>query len=206
MKHASQQRTAGVGMAVGALVIGSTFWLSCQPGELPCEQNDQWRALCDPQGAGGSGGTPSPGPTGGAPPAAPAALSATTPIMNCAQWPTLGDMDKFFANRCGVNATCHASGAPWTDMQKQGVWQRFTTDATSKAKVSCSGAPLANTGNWRESVIWTKTQTPASCPTGGGGSAGLTMPPQMLYEPKMALLSAAELTCLEGFLKALGGK
>jgi hypothetical protein len=124
--------------------------------------------------------------------------------MNCQQWPTLGDMDKFFANRCGVNATCHASGAPWTDMQKQGVWERFKTAGTDKAKFSCMGGQLVNTANWRESVIWTKTQTPATC--AGGGTAGVTMPPQAGFEPKMPVLSAAELTCLEGFLKAMGSR
>jgi hypothetical protein len=122
--------------------------------------------------------------------------------MDCAMWPTLGDMDKFFLMRCGLNSTCHGTGALWTDMQKQGAWERFKTD---KAKVSCMGGQLANPTNWQDSVLWTKTQSPASCP-GGTGSAGLTMPPQMTYEPKTMALSPAELKCLEGYLKAIGGK
>jgi hypothetical protein len=197
MKHASQQRTAGVGMAVGALIFGSTLWISCQPGELPCDQNDQWRALCD-QPAGAPTPPPPAAPPPGGQPAPTGSVSAATPIMNCTQWPTLGDMDKFFANRCGVNATCHAAMSPWTDMQKTGVWERFKTE---KAKITCSGSQLVNTANWRESVIWIKTQTPATCP--GGAPGGQTMPPQMLYEPKMMALTPAELTCLEGFLKAI---
>ncbi len=133
------------------------------------------------------------------------AVNAATPVANCAQWPTLGDMDKFFAMRCGVNTTCHATGAVWTDMQKTGMWQRLITDASSNAKVSCAGSKLANGGNWRDSVLWLKVQSPATCP-GGTGAAGLSMPPQMTYEPKMAALNQAELNCLEGFLKAVTGK
>jgi hypothetical protein len=208
MKHASQQRTAGGGMAVGVLIFGSVFWLSCQPGELPCDQ-DQWQAICAGQTAGGAGGSTTPPPAaapgggGAAPPSAapPAAVTATTAVMDCAMWPTLGDMDKFFLMRCGVSASCHGTGALWTDMQKQGVWERFKTD---KAKVSCMGSQLANPTSWSDSVIWRKTQSPAMCP-GGSGSAGLTMPPQMTYEPKMPALSQAELKCLEGFLKAISG-
>jgi hypothetical protein len=207
MKHASQQRTAGVGMAVGALIFGTVLWSSCQPGELPCNE-EQWKGICE-QAAGGAGGSaappsqPAPGAGGatGAPPPPAAAISASTPVMDCAMWPTLGDMDKFFLMRCGVNATCHGTGALWTDMQKQGAWERFKTD---KAKVSCMGGQLANTANWRDSVLWTKTQSPAACP-GGSGSAGLTMPPQMTYEPKLPVLSPAESKCLEGFLKAISG-
>jgi hypothetical protein len=204
MKHASQQRTAGVGKVVGALVFGSVLWLSCQPGELPCD-SPEWQMVCtQPASATGSGTPPATGGAGGgAPPAA--AISATTPIANCGQWPTLGDMDKFFAMRCGVNATCHGTGAVWTDMQKAGMWKTVTTDLTANAKVSCAGQKLANPTNWRESVLWLKTQSPASCP-GGAANAGLTMPPQMTYEPKLPVLNQTEIACLEGFLKAVTGK
>jgi hypothetical protein len=208
MKHASQQRTAGVGTVVGAVIFGSVLWLSCQPGELPCDSSPQWQEACAQMA--GAPGTPPPGAAPGGPPAMspppPPPVNAATPVMNCAQWPTVGDMDKFFAMRCGVNSICHGTNTVWTDMQKTGMWQRvIATDMNSKAKVSCAGGPLANGANWRESVLWTKVQSPATCP-GGSGVPGATMPPQMMYEPKMPLLNQSELNCLEGFLKAVTGK
>ena len=208
MMHASQQRKAGVGMAaVGALVLGSAFGLSCQPGDLPCDQSSEWRTLCD-QAAGGTGGTAAPTPpatggTGGsvAMPPAPGVVSAATAVMGCAQFDTVGKMDAFFAMRCGVSNLCHGAGTAWTSMPAQNAFEKFKT---AKAAVSCSGGPLANAANWRESVLWTKTQTPAGCPP-GSSSPGLTMPPQMTFEPKMAVLTAPEMACLEGYLKAITG-
>ena len=46
-------------------------------------------------------------------------------------------------------------------MPAQNAFERFKAD---KAKFSCSGGSLANATNWRDSVLWTKTQNPAACP------------------------------------------
>ena len=217
MKHASQQRTAGVGMAAGALFLGSALWLSCQPGELPCDRSVEWQAVCD-QAAGGVGGDPGPTGAGGAGGAAPASPppgsggmpTAATVVQNCAQWPTLGDMDRFFANRCGAGGTgtCHnmSTAGIWNDMFSKDVWKRLQTEG---GKSSCKGAKLINTEKWSESLVLAKVQpgTPV-CPPGSmpGAMPGIAMPPQMGFEPKMALLNADEMKCLENYLKAIAGK
>jgi hypothetical protein len=122
-------------------------------------------------------------------------------MTGCDQYKTVGAMDAFFAMRCGVSSLCHGAGTAWTTMPAQNAFERFKAD---KAKVSCGGAPLANATNWRESVVWTKTQMPAACPP-GSANPGVTMPPQS-FEPKMPVLTAPEMACLEGYLKAITGK
>ena len=211
MKHASQQRTTGVGRAVGALIFGSALWLSCQPGELPCDRSADWQAVCG-QAAGGVGGDPTPaggagGAGGAAPPAAAGAPSAATTVKDCAMWPTLGDMDRFFASRCGAGGTgtCHnmATAGIWNDMFSANVWRRLQTE---KGKSSCKGAKLINADKWSESLILAKIQGTPACPPDGTGMAGIQMPPQMGFEPKMAVLNADEIKCIENYLKAIAGK
>ena len=145
--------------------------------------------------------------TGGTGGAAPAVVSATTAVADCAQWPTLGDMDRFFAARCGLDRNCHGAGTAWTVMPVQGVWDQFTKDATSAAKLSCAGGKLASRTSWTGSVLWTKTQTPVlPCPSGSTSTTpGLSMPPQKDFTPLTDPLTPVELKCLEGFLKAIAG-
>jgi hypothetical protein len=200
MTNAPRRRKASLA-AGGALALLSILgWLSCQPGELPCDSSPQWQEVCleAMTGTGGTGGAPT-GGTGGTPPG----LSDSTSIADCAQWKTLGEMDAFFSARCGVNNLCHGDRSAWTVMPTEGVWEKFTTESTSKAALSCGGGRLVNQTAWAESVLWTKTQTPASCPPGTNNVVGLTMPPQMGYEPKMDPLRPEELKCLEGFLRAI---
>jgi hypothetical protein len=87
-------------------------------------------------------------------------------------------------------------------MPATGAWELFRT---AKTKISCTGGSLVNADNWRDSVLWMKTQSPASCPP-GAANPGLTMPPQMGYTPMMPSLNADEIGCLEGFLKAITGE
>jgi hypothetical protein len=144
MKKAPQSRVAGVGTAVGAVILGSVMWLGCQPGALPCEKDD-WKGICAGNdsgvsvattggSSGGNNGGSSGGNTGGssggtggsgAPPAA-GKPTASTPVADCGMYKTLGDMDTFFEMKCGSNgAACHGSGAPFGDFKGNKMWERF---------------------------------------------------------------------------------
>lgn len=180
-----------------ALIVASTLCVACPAGSLPCDESPEWNAVCELQAAGGAGGSPSGGAAG-----TPGLLSAITPVANCAKWPTIGAMDQFFVGRCGLTPSCHGTGTVWTDMQRPNAWERFNKEGTSRANVSCKGGFLAHPTNWPDSVLWTKTRAPTICPPGTTGMAGLTMPPQMTYDPKTPLLSPEEDNCLEGFLRA----
>ena len=210
MKHIHQNPVvAGVGTAVGAVIFASVL-LGCAPGKLPCD-DPAWKEVCESDGGGGvvNGGAPggsggmsgnsggmggSSGGMGGG-----AGISASTTI-NCSEYPTIGDMDKFFAMRCGAAAACHAMAIPWTDMKAPEVWKRL---ADKNSTVSCKDAKLIDTKTWSNSVILAKTKTPVACPP-GGSNPGLPMPPANMM-PMMAPLSAAETTCLENYLKKIAG-
>jgi hypothetical protein len=128
-------------------------------------------------------------------------------VRDCAQWPTLGDMDRFFQNRCGAGGTgtCHntATAGIWNDMFSKDVWKRLQTEV---GKSSCRGAKLINKDKWSDSLILAKIQGTPACPPGGTGMAGTSMPPQAGFEPKMAVLNADETKCIENFLKAISGQ
>jgi hypothetical protein len=203
MRSAPQRRKTILETATGAMVLASALWVSCQPGELPCDSSPDWRAICGP-GAGGTGGTGGMGGAGGGGPGAPSAMTA---VADCAKWPTLGDMDKFFGMRCAAGTSCHVTtSAPlWTDMQTKDVWQRLKD---KKPITSCNAGALINSTNWRDSVLWMKVQpggAMAMCPA-GAMSPGATMPPQAGFEPKLDPVSDEERKCLEGFLRAATGQ
>jgi hypothetical protein len=196
MRHAPRGWKVGIGRAAAGMVLAGVFGSSCQPGELPCDKNAEWRALCD-EANGGSGGTGGMGGNTGT-------ANAMTVVADCTRWPTLGDMDKFFNNRCAAGTSCHvtASAPLWTDMQTPEVWRRLR----DKSPVtSCKSAKLIDPADWRNSVIWAKVQAgTTTCPPGATSAAGIAMPPQMGFEPKLEPVSAEELKCLEGFLRAAG--
>jgi hypothetical protein len=193
------------------------LFLSCQPGELPCDRSQDWQQLCA-QAAGGVGGDTPTGGAGGAggastptgTPPAPGSPTADTPVKECAKYPTLGAMDQFFAARCGAGGTgsCHITGtaAIWNDMFSKDVWRRLQTEP---AKSSCKGAAkMINAEKWSESLILAKIQPMPVCPPGpmAGASAGIPMPPQAGFQPLMEALKPDEVKCIENFLKAIAGK
>jgi hypothetical protein len=128
-----------------------------------------------------------------------------TAVADCPKWPTLGEMDKFFAMRCAAGMLCHVktSAAIWSDMETKDVWQRLKD---KKPISACNAGTLINSTNWRDSVIWAKVQ-PGNMPVcpAGAASPGVMMPPQMGYEPKLEPVSDEERKCLEGFLRAATG-
>jgi hypothetical protein len=213
-RQAKQISRLNGGAAV--LVVGVWVLAACQAGELPCTKDDEWKAICAGSkasggtgggaagsgggGGGGSGGAMADaGGTGGKP---AGTLSKDTPIANCAAYPTVGKMDDFFSMRCGVNATCHGAGAPWTAMAGADVWMALKD---AMPKIDCRMDKVVDSGDWAKSLVWVKTRSPGppACPT-PGGVAGVLMPPADL-PPKMPVLTADENTCLQGFLKAIAG-
>ncbi len=210
MKQAHQQSKKSLWMVAGLSLLGGAAWLSCQPGELPCDSTPEWQQICAKTGgAGGSGGSGGGMPMGGA--GGGPVVDRNTPVKDCTQWKTLGEMDKFFLNRCAAGggtegAQCHVSSnaAVWSDFTAADVWSRLKD---KEPKISCKGAKMINSGTWGDSVILAKvkagTGTPM-CPP-GGSNPGVGMPPQATFTPKMDLLTADETKCLENFLKAIAG-
>jgi hypothetical protein len=202
MKETHRDRAAAPGTIVGAVVFGALL-ASCAPGKLPCDKDEQWRAICaDPgTGMGGAGGMGGGGGMGGA----PMAVTAATTI-DCAMYPTVGDMDKFFAARCGLDNNCHATPT-FKDLKSANVFSRLKTGATlAKSAVYCGGSDVIDTADWQKSILWVATRVPkANCP--GQGTIIRTMPPQEPANvmPKEPPLTADENACLEKYLKAIAG-
>jgi hypothetical protein len=176
---------------------------ACAPPDLPCTKDDTWKAICKEtpvdsvRGAGGtsgSGGSPSGSGGAMAMDAYPPGPTAKTAVADCPAYPTLGDMDKFFQNRCANTGACHPSPQLFGDYKSPNVWERVTTMKTIGA---CGGSFFADpSGDHTKGVIWAKTQEKPTCPN--GASAGTRMP-----NPPAMALDAAEMKCLENFLKAL---
>lgn len=40
-------RVFGIGVVMSLLVTAAALWSACQPGVLPCEQDPEWKALCE---------------------------------------------------------------------------------------------------------------------------------------------------------------
>jgi hypothetical protein len=211
MKQAQQQQSKRSFPIVLALVslLGGAAWLSCQPGELPCDSTPEWQAVCKREG--GAGGTGGGSPMGGAGGMAPV-VNKDTAVMDCAQWKTLGEMDKFFSARCagdGAATQCHvsANAAAWNDFTAADIWMRLK-DQPPKFACKGGGSKLINTATWADSVILAKAKAGAGTPMcpAGSNTPGLGMPPQSTFMPKMDVLSADETKCLENYLKAIAGK
>jgi hypothetical protein len=204
MNTALRTRLAGVGTALGAVVLSSIAWVGCQPGSLPCDQDD-WQKICEGNGvsvattggssggsggSGGGGGASNMGGNGGT---APVGDIGAKMIANCSMFATVKDMDKFFDMRCGKNATCHGAGSGFGEIHGPDFYKMAPT---LKTKFACANTVLADTGDYKNGMLWRKIQPVPAC---GGSGAGLTRMPSMPDTP----LTDAETKCLEGFLQAL---
>jgi hypothetical protein len=213
MKKAPQTRVAGVGTAVGAVILGSVMWLGCQPGTLPCEKED-WKGICAQSSAGAGGSTPSGntggstggtqggstgGASGGGNDAAPPADNMGARVVNCsnANWKTVKDMDKFFVAKCGTGNVCHVSAA-FGDYTQPEFYKKLL-DKSYVSKFDCTGSPMADMGDTTKGVIWIKVQDNPDCGGGKSGNGRMPMPP-------MPALSADEKSCLESYLKVIATK
>lgn len=170
-------------MRLALVTVGLVAGLACQNDAPPCD--DGWGAGCAPA------------------PVSSRTIDRSTPVADCAAWKTIGEMDGFFATRCGVNSDCHGTGTPFGDLSGPNLWETITRQT---AKVACAGARLADSADWRNSALWTKSQSPPSCPPGAAAAPGLEMPPQRIYAPTTPPLDSTEMKCLEGFLRALSAR
>jgi hypothetical protein len=198
---------AGVGLVAGLLTLATSAWISCSPGALNCDDFNN----CEPIGggaAGSGGGSTTPPPKGGSGGSAPAAaVSATTAIPGCPTYPTLADMDKFIAMRCGgkagMQSACHGTtGAPFGDYSKANAWM-WALD--KKAVLTCTGdnGKFIDKANPLNSLFWLKVANMMpKCP--GGSSANAVMPFQDAQ--MIPALTAAEQTCMKNFVTVAAGK
>jgi hypothetical protein len=216
MKKAPQTRVAGVGTAVGAVILGSVMWLGCQPGQLPCEKDD-WKAICTTTsnmgqgsssgGTGGSSGGNTGGTTGGStggssggadagtPPATGGKPTADTKVDGCGNYKTLGEMDTFFEMKCGTGTACHNTGSVFGEFKGNKMWERGTT---TKTKFDCKDTLLIDPSEAAKGAFFMKINADAKC-----GGVPLKMPPPNATADQM--ISGAEKTCLENYLKAIAG-
>jgi hypothetical protein len=193
------------------LLAGGLIWLGCQPGTLPCSKDKEWEAICanvDGGGGGlggasgsgggsGGGGAQSGGSGGGMADGGGSGgnggVTASTPVMNCADWKTAGEMDKFFQTKCGGdNSACHSTNGAFGDYKTADFWSRLNMGL--KSKFTCGMVPLADTADHTKGLLWARAQEMPKCPN--GSSAGARMPPL-----PMPALNATEMACLENFVK-----
>jgi len=220
MKQAPRNKAAILGTAVGAVIIGSSILLSCQPGELPCE-DDEWQELCNSGGSsgntGGGGGPGGMGGTGGGMAGmggSGGAVTRDTIVPNCAEYSTVGAMDGFFEKRCGVNVLCHENAIPWTDLSQENLWEKLMDKSPASACAKDKAGQvlpdkLIDSGSWNKSVLFLKaTMEPPAC-SDSGANAGTIMPPppavqaSLPEDQRQDPLTADEKTCLENYLKAV---
>jgi hypothetical protein len=214
MKKAPQTRVAGVGTAVGAVILGSVMWLGCQPGQLPCDKDD-WKAICTTTsnmssgsstggGTGSNTGGTSGGSTGGsngggadaaAPPAAGGKPNADTKVEGCGDYKTLGQMDTFFEKKCGSGTVCHQANSVFGEFKGNKMWER---GQTTKTKFDCMGTLLIDPSEAGKGAFFLKINGDAKC-----GGVPLKMPPPTATADQQ--LSGDEKTCLENYLKAIAG-
>jgi hypothetical protein len=197
---------AGVGLVAGLLMLATSAWISCSPGALDCDSfNCDGTASAGGSTGGGGSAQPPKGGSGGSAPAA--SVSASTAIPGCPTYPTLGDMDKFIAMRCGGKAgmqtACHGvTGAPFGDYSKANAWM-WALD--KKAILTCTGdnAKFIDKANPLNSLFWLKVSSMMpKCP--GGSSANAAMPFQDAQ--MIPALTAAEQTCMKNFVTVAAGK
>jgi hypothetical protein len=211
MKKALRTRVAGVGTALGAVLVSSVFGIGCQPGTLPCDQDDDWRKVCSGEpgtslannggstGSTGSGGSAPSGSGGGGSAMGGNGGANSDPvaekeIAGCTMWPKVKDMDKFFASRCSDGAACHNLAA-FGDFKAPEIWKRL---ANAPAKLACvsQNTMLIDTKDYAKSLVWIRTQQDGKC--SDGKSSGARMP-----AVPMAPLTDSETACLKGYLQAL---
>jgi hypothetical protein len=223
MKKAPQTRVAGVGTALGAVIVGSVMWFGgCQPGQLPCDKDD-WKAICtttsnpssgsstggNSGNSGGSSGSNSGGSAGGSnsggsnggnadamPPATGGKPNADTKVEGCGDYKTLGQMDTFFEKKCGSGTACHQANSVFGEFKGNKMWER---GQTTKTKFDCMGTLLIDPSDATKGAFFLKINGDAKC-----GGAPLKMPPPNATPDQQ--LSGDEKTCLENYLKAIAGK
>lgn len=218
MRH-FQKITPGVGLLFFGCTAAAVVIQGCKPGTI-CE-NDEYAELCaNPQGGSGGGGSGGGGSGGGGSGGGGSGgggsggggsgggnpVNSNTAVADCpTEFNTLGKMDNFFAMRCGPDgSSCHlpAFDVAWRDFKSADVWMRMS-NPTTKTTV-CAGSRIIDTRNWNNSLMLAKVKDPTTCPSGSTGQAGLRMPPANM-PPMMAVLSAAELKCLESFVRTATG-
>jgi hypothetical protein len=217
-------RLVGGGAAFLFAAASGAGWLACQPGALDCAEEpgdcSEYRpagVTAGGGGASGSGGTGrggssgSGGAMGGSSGSGGAAGSAgptvtpmaTTMVKACPKFATLKAADDFFKMRCGINAGCHATGAPWSDFSMPDVWMRM---ADAKPKFACTMGKMIDKANPANSLMLIKAKNMMpKCPAGTGSNEGTVMPPPGNVE-KQPALTVEEVTCIENFVMAASGR
>jgi hypothetical protein len=211
---------------MGAVVfLGSMVGLGCQPGSLPCDKDNEWKAICASDGGGGvtstggsgggntggssgSGGGTSSGGTGGSGGGMDAgsggggggSVSESTAVPGCDAFKTVGEMEsKFFAMRCGKGAACHEGAtAAFGDLKTTPIYKRLLDTPVKLNCTSPSPAKWIDKGDYMKSLIIAKTTDMPKCPNDTTKGAGLRMP----STPEM-VLSDSEATCLKNYLMVI---
>ena len=209
-----QQIAPGIGLLLFGCTAAAVVVQGCQPGKL-CDK-DEYTELCEnPQlggtggggtGGGGTGGGGAGGNRDGGGMEVLKTVTRDTPVADCpTEFNTVGKMDNFFAMRCGPDgSSCHlpAFDIAWRDFKTADVWMRMADPATRTTV--CAGSRIIDSRNWANSLMLAKVKDPVACPPGSSGAPGLRMPPANMA-PMMEPLNAAELKCLENFVRAASG-
>jgi hypothetical protein len=215
MKKAPRNRVAGMGTAVGAVILfGTVIGLGCAPGALPCDppKDDDWKKICAmTPGTGAVGGTNtggSSGSGGGTPPGSGGMAMADAggtgglaakEVPNCADYKTVGDMEtKFFAMRCGEGAACHAAMSPFGDLKGSGMSTRMLDKPATLNCLTPMPAKWIDKADYMKSLMLVKGMDMPKCPQDNTKMAGARMP-----SAPMMPLSAAETNCLKSYLEVV---
>jgi hypothetical protein len=199
---------AGVGTAVGAVMLGS-FLAACAPGTLCDKPGYEDECLTGGSGggtggsggstggsAGGSTGGSAGGSTGGS---AGGGVGPGMPVANCVMAPTVGEVEtKIIAVKCGETA-CHVPmGVFKPDLKTAGSWARLLDKVVEYSATKCKDDVYIKKSDPLKSYFLSSVKD-AMPKCSDGRMGGVRMP---FGKPP---LSAEEITCIEGYVKALAG-
>jgi hypothetical protein len=170
-------RAAGVGLAIGAVVMVTGAWISCSPGELNCDKvtcpNGSGGSGGGEAGSGGGGGSAAAGGSGGGGGTAPSecdSLGVKTPT----------DFEtKFIVAKCSTSM-CHG---PTSAFFPKGLSQQSMIRSLlvgKKGQLYCKNDYYINKTDPSKSFVLAKISADGdmvTCPSGGAG--GLRMPNAM---------------------------
>jgi hypothetical protein len=204
---------AGVGTAVGAVILSMGLLSGCAPGTI-CDK-DEYAEQCKTGGANGTGTGGTGGSNSGTGGTNPSAMGGTTggtlgggtggsgagggskAVANCAMAATVAEVEtKILAPKC-AEAGCHVpNGAFKPDLKSAESFARLLDKPVEYVATKCKDDVYVKKSDPMKSYFLS-TVKDAMPKCSDGRMGGLRMP---FGKPP---LSDAEITCIEGYVRAL---
>jgi hypothetical protein len=189
-------RVSSGGVAVGLLLLVTSSWVSCSPGEPDCD-----KVMCGAGGnAGGTGGdTGGTGGGGGTPGGGIAAECGKIGVKSAAEFET-----KFIAVKCGGDSACHQAVFPPRGLNMPAKIKGALVGV--KAQTLCKEDYYINTSDPAKSFLLMKLTADndmVDCPTPDAKGGGFRMPLKKgTIDKPDTRLTDDEIACLTWYVES----